>query len=314
MIKFPKSSDQECEDLYLSSKINLEQLAQDLKIDNLDNKFLEEIVVPLAIYLNNAFPAREEPYFICFTGGQGSGKTTLSFFIQEIMSKSLARPATGFSIDDIYKSQAERKVLADTIHPLCYVRGVPGTHDVQMGLNLIHDLSVADEDTETRIPSFCKPDDKHYPQEKWPIYRGRPDFIFFDAWCGGAKPVSEDNWQGPINKLEKEEDPEGIWSKWSNRELSGDYQVLFNKFDLLLMIKVPSMDFVYESRWIQEQTLSKTVVDPELKKKIMTKEEVYHFVMHYERLTHHVLNKVPAYSDILIERDSEFNFFFSKTP
>ena len=150
--------------------------------------------------------------------------------------------------------------------------------------------------------------------EKWPIYKGKPDFIFFDAWCGGAKPISEENWHGPMNDLEKEEDPDGIWSKWSNKELSKDYQILFNKFDSLIMIKVPNMDFVYESRWIQEQTLSKTITDPEMKKKIMTKDEVYRFVMHYERLTHYVLEELPGLSDIVLARDESFKFSYLRLP
>ncbi len=82
----------------------------------------------------------------------------------------------GFSIDDIYKSQEERKSLANSIHPLCYVRGVPGTHDIDMGLDLIEELSQATPDHETKIPAFCKPKDKHYPIEDWPIYKGKPDF------------------------------------------------------------------------------------------------------------------------------------------
>ena len=112
--------------------------------------------------------------------------------------------------------------------------------------------------------------------------------------------------------MEEEEDPQGIWSKWSNQELSKDYQDLFSLFDLLLMIKVPSMEFVYESRWIQEQTLAKTITDPNLKEKIMTKEEVYRFVMHYERLTHYILDELPSFSDIVLTRDSDFKFSISK--
>ena len=85
-------------------------------------------------------------------------------------------------------------------------------------------------------------------------------------------------------------------------------------FDLLLMIKVPSMEFVYQSRWIQEQTLAKTITDPELKKKIMTKDEVYRFVMHYERLTRYILEEIPKFSDIVLSRDGNFIFSISKTP
>jgi D-glycerate 3-kinase len=260
------------------------------------------------------FPKREKPYFICFTGGQGSGKTTLSFFVQKVLNETFNRPAMGFSIDDIYKSQEERRALANNVHPLCYVRGVPGTHDVNMGLDLIDQLSRANQDTQTKIPSFCKPEDKHYPIEDWPVYIGKPDFIFFDAWCGGARPLPEEDWLPPLNQLEAEEDPDGIWSKWSNKELSKDYQTLFSLFDVLLMIKVPSMDFVYESRWIQEQTLAKTVTDPVLKKKIMTRDQVYRFVMHYERLTHYILEELPDFSDIVLSRDGNFKFSISKTP
>ena len=62
---------------------------------------------------------------------------------------------------------------------------------------------------------------------------GKPNFIFFDAWCGGAKSISEEDWKPPMNDLEREEDPDGIWSKWSNQQLAGEYQELFSLFDFL---------------------------------------------------------------------------------
>jgi D-glycerate 3-kinase len=46
----------------------------------------------------------------------------------------------------------------------------------------------------------------------------------------------------------------------------------------------------------------------------MTKEEVYRFVMHYERLTHYILEEMPSFSDMVLERDEEFNFSIIKTP
>ena len=314
MTNFLQADDIEVQNFFHESRESLLELAKVMKIDDLSEDFLKEIVIPISLFLHKQFPKREKPYFICFTGGQGSGKTTLSFFIQKVLNEVLQRPAMGFSIDDIYKSQEERRALAKTIHPLCYIRGVPGTHDINMGLDLIDQLTNANQDTEIKIPSFCKPEDEHYPMEDWPVYRGKPDFIFFDAWCGGAKPLPEQDWLPPLNPLEIEEDPDGIWSKWSNKELSKDYQTLFALFDLLLMIKVPSMDFVYESRWLQEQTLAKTVTNPILKKKIMTKEQVYRFVMHYERLTRYILEELPTFSDIVLSRDGDFKFSISKTP
>ena len=86
MTKFPSSSDTDCKKLYLDTKSLLEIHAKDMKIDNLDQTFLTDIVIPLAIYLDRAFPIRHQPYFICFTGGQGSGKTTLSSFVQKVLN------------------------------------------------------------------------------------------------------------------------------------------------------------------------------------------------------------------------------------
>ena len=117
-----------------------------------------------------------------------------------------------------------------------------------------------------------------------------------------------------MNLLEEEEDPNGVWSKWSNQELAGDYQQLFDRFDLLLLIKVPSMQHVYESRWLQEQTLEKTLTDPEMLKRIMTKEQVFRFVMYYERLTRYVLEEMPDFADIVLDRNEGFEFSFSKQP
>ena len=312
-MKFSNFNDQLREDLFDSCISDLKKLAEHYKIEDLQPNFFKDIIIPISLHLDS-FPKRKEPYLICFTGGQGSGKTTMSYFVQEVLNNHCNRPSMGFSIDDIYKSQEERKKISEEVHPLCYVRGVPGTHDVGMGMDLIKQLSEAKTDSVTKIPSFCKPEDKHYPESDWPTYKGKPDFIFFDAWCGGAKPINEENWLGPMNDLEREEDPEGLWSKWSNRQLAKDYQELFDRFDLLLMIKVPNIEFVYKSRWIQEQTLAKTIKDPVLKEKIMTKEEVHRFVMHYERLTHYVLDEIPKFSDIVLERDDQFLFSISKAP
>ena len=224
------------------------------------------------------------------------------------------KTTTGFSIDDLYKTPEERNILAETIHPLCKVRGVPGTHNIKLGLDVLNSLYNANSYTQTSIPSFSKTQDKHLPEEVWIKFTGKPDFIFFDAWFGGAKPVSYDSWQPPINKLEKEEDPDGIWSKWSNKELAGEYQNLFNKIDLLLMIKVPGMNDIFESRWLQEQTLKKTISKNMSDNKIMNKDEVWNFVMHYERLTRYVLEEVPKFSDIVLNRDKNFDFSFVKKP
>ena len=43
----------------------------------------------------------------------------------------------------------------------------------------------------------------------------------------------------------------------------------------------------------------------------MTKDQVYRFVMHYERLTRYILEELPTFSDIVLSRDGDFKFSIS---
>ena len=46
----------------------------------------------------------------------------------------------------------------------------------------------------------------------------------------------------------------------------------------------------------------------------MNKDEVWKFVMHYERLTRYVLEEMPSFADIVLKRDKNFDFSFVKKP
>ena len=82
------------------SKPGLIRLAKELYIEDISDDFFLEIVIPLSFYLNS-FNRKNTPYLIGLTGGQGSGKTTLSLFIQQVLQDIFKRKAVGFSIDDI---------------------------------------------------------------------------------------------------------------------------------------------------------------------------------------------------------------------
>ena len=98
-------------------------------------------MIPLAVFFENK--KKDQPFLIGLTGGQGSGKTTLSEFVQLVLQAGLGRRTIGFSIDDIYKTRKEREEMAKSIHPLCKVRGVPGTHNVKLGLDTLNSLCKA---------------------------------------------------------------------------------------------------------------------------------------------------------------------------
>ena len=73
----PSPNDQLCKDLLDSSILDLERITHHYKIEDLQSNFFKDIIIPISLYLDS-FPKRNEPYLICFTGGQGSGKTTMS--------------------------------------------------------------------------------------------------------------------------------------------------------------------------------------------------------------------------------------------
>ena len=151
MMSFPDPNSLVCSKILEKTELALIKLSNSLKIATLSRNFLKEIVIPLAVYFNS-LERKKDPYFIGFTGGQGSGKTTLSEFVQLVLQIGFDKKTIGFSLDDIYKTPEEREEDAKNIHPLCRVRGVPGTHDIQLGLDTLDSLCSAVSSTLTSIP------------------------------------------------------------------------------------------------------------------------------------------------------------------
>ena len=70
------------------------------------------------------------------------------------------------------------------------------------------------------------------------------------------------------------------------------------------MLKVPSMDAVFEWRSLQEQKLAERVryfsdtQQPTDHLRIMNEDQIKRFIQHYERLTRHMLDEMPGRADI----------------
>ena len=68
-----------------------------------------------------------------------------------------------------------------------------------------------------------------------------------------------------------------------------DYKKIFNLIDKLIFLKVPSFQYVYKWRLLQEKKLRITGKG----NKTMTDKQVENFIMYYERLTKHMLKTLP---------------------
>lgn len=280
---------------------------------------VRKTILPLAQHLHSLRQARSEPIVIGIHGAQGTGKSTLTLFLRELLTNHYRVPTASFSLDDLYLTRVEREKRANDIHPLFITRGVPGTHDLALGQNVIDQLKAAHHDTETAIPAFDKSRDDRSPRAQWPVFKGGADIILVEGWCVGAVPAgSEEELMGPVNELERSEDPEGLWRRNVNNCLKGEYSRFFSQLDSLIMLRAPSMECVLAWRTLQEHKLrdrsSSAPKEGETDKgaepglRIMSDEEIARFIMHYERITRASLKEMPARADCVINVGEDHSF------
>ncbi|SEA37483.1 phosphoribulokinase [Microbulbifer marinus] len=288
---WPKPVTDSAAELSARLRPHIDQFIRTHQLPDTFDQLIGQYYLPLAIWLAEKHrQGRTLVVGIC--GGQGSGKSTLTAFLQLVWAQMDLRSA-GFSLDDIYLTKAERRELARRVHPLLQTRGVPGTHDVQLGMDTITALCDGTAGSETPIPQFDKSIDDRVSRANWPVHRGTVDILLFEGWCVGARPWRDAD--APINALERQEDADGIWRNYINAQLAGPYRDLFARLDVLLMLKVPDMDCVLEWRQLQEHKLRARSGGG------MTDDELERFVQHYERITRNLLAEMPARADCVFE-------------
>lgn len=220
---------------------------------------VEKTILPLADRICALHDTEKQPIVVGIHGAQGTGKSTLTLFLREILLRHRNRSTANFSLDDIYLTRGERQDLAERVHPLFITRGVPGTHDVALGQQVLNRLRSAAPEDATPIPAFDKSRDDRVPRDQWPVFGGRAEVILLEGWCLDARPEKDSALAEPMNRLEENEDPDGIWRSYVNDQLKGEYRQFFDEIDFLVMLKAPSMECVLEWRRLQEQKLAKKI-------------------------------------------------------
>lgn len=230
-------------------------------------------------------------------GAQGCGKSTLAALIKWYLEGHRGLQVAQLSLDDFYLTRDQRQHLAATLHPLFATRGVPGTHDVALARQVIADLR--GNAVQVALPRFDKAADDRAPQAEWPVLAGPVDLIVLEGWCVGATPQDDAALAAPVNLLEADEDPAGIWRREVNRQLAGPYQQLFGQIDYLLMLAAPGFECVAQWRTQQEQKL--IARRGAQGAGVMTPAQVLRFIQFYERLTRHCLLSLPERADCLMQ-------------
>ena len=226
-------------------------------------------------------------------GAQGSGKSTLVACLAEALANEGIAAAT-LSLDDLYLTRAARQRLAAEVHPLFATRGVPGTHDVALGLGTIAALGRGEP---APLPRFDKAADDRLPRADWPQAPAGTQVLLLEGWCLGARPQDPAELAAPVNALEAEADAQGTWRRHANAALAGDYQTLFARIDALVLLAAPGFDVV--ARWREQQEAELRARAGAGAAGAMSQAEVLRFVRHYERLTRHVLTEMPGRADLV---------------
>ena len=152
------------------------------------------------------------------------------------------------------------------------------------------------------LPRFDKRADEPLSSRDLPLLEGRCDLLLFEGWCVGAKPVPHDLLAQPVNDLERDDDPDGIWRAYWNAHLAGETANLFARIDRLVYLRPPSFEVVHT--WRGEQEHGYQVQDgAQRAAAAMTDEQVARFIAHYERLTRWIMEEMPGRADLTIQLD-----------
>ena len=226
------------------------------------------------------------PLVLGLCGAQGSGKSTIAARLARRFPRSAI-----LSLDDLYRTRAERLDLACRVHPLFATRGVPGTHDVALGMATIAGVLAGEP---VPLPRFDKATDDRRPAEQWPHAPADCELLIFEGWCVGARSQDAAELVDPVNALEAGEDAEGIWRHAVNDALARDYPALFAPIGILALLVPPDWPTVL--RWRTEQEAG-------LMARGMDEAQLGCFVQHYERLTRHIWHSMPSYADLTLYLD-----------
>lgn len=277
-----------------------------LEKEQLPDRFRDiamDYYVPLAEQVQAWVRSLGEPLILGVNGGQGTGKSTLSEFIDQYLRREYGIETCIISIDDLYLNKDKRNDLAENVHPLLATRGVPGTHDISHGIALLNDLKAGKL---PKIPRFNKATDQPFPKETWLAPEKAPQLIILEGWCVGAHPQPVLELGSPINSLEENEDPDGKWRRFVNTQLAEVYAPFFNLLDRLVMLKTPSFEMIHQWRCEQELKLAVKVAETgESAGGIMSPDEITKFISNYERLTHWMIKEIPQRADVTFQLNAD---------
>ncbi|MDZ8227642.1 glycerate kinase [Nostoc sp. ChiVER01] len=248
---------------------------------------LWDLWLPLGIKLASQRQQLERPLIQGILGGQGTGKTTMSKVLSLILDR-LGYQAVSLSLDDLYKTYSDRLVLTQQ-DPRLIWRGPPGTHDVDLGLNVLD--QIRQSQSPVMLPRFDKSAFGGAGDRTTPEIVTGVDIVLFEGWFVGVQPIDPDIFETAPPPIITDEDK--AFARDMNCRLH-DYLPLWERLDSLIVLYPTDYRCSLEWRKQAEQQMIAAG------KSGMSNAEIEQFVNYFWRSLHPELFIKPLVKDATV--------------
>lgn len=231
------------------------------------NEMVTHLLQQLTQHRARYSPGSAPPLFVGVQGPQGSGKTFLTAHLRhQLTSAPHSLSVVVLSIDDLYLPYAQLAALAhaNPENPLLNGRGQPGTHDINLGTRLFHEIdNINTSNTEVKLPVFDKSlhGGKGDRANTTVNIRGPVDIFILEGWCVGFYPRPsqeiERRWQSGVDGLGYNFLAERGFKKQNVLDVNGKlgpYVFWWNYIKVFIQIKPDDIHpYIYIYKWRLEQ-------------------------------------------------------------
>ncbi|MEH1943165.1 MAG: glycerate kinase [Nostoc sp.] len=261
---------------------------------------LWDLWLPLGIKLASQRQQLGRPLIQGILGGQGTGKTTMCKILSLILDR-LGYQTVSLSLDDLYKTYSDRLLLTQQ-DPRLIWRGPPGTHDIDLGLNVLD--RIRQLQSPVMVPRFDKSAFGGAGDRTNPEMVTNVDIVLFEGWFVGVRPIDPNVFDTAPPPIVTDEDR--AFARDLNFRLH-DYLPLWERLDSLILL-YPS-DYRCSLEWRKQAEQQMIAAG----KSGMSNAEIEQFVNYFWRSLHPELFIKPLVKDatavdLVIEIHSDRSF------
>lgn len=201
---------------------------------------------------------QKRPIIVGLSGPQGSGKSTVvASLAAKLKADSLN--VVEFSLDDVYLKHPEQLELRETTkNPLVYKRGLPGTHDTSLCMDIFEALQ---HQQGAAIPIYDKSAFNGEGDRSSETISVKPpyDVVLFEGWMVGFDALSEHQIEQAYQMSRKNAGHLTKYNiddvKFINSRLKLYQDHIWSQFDVFVHLSAINISYIYKWRLEQEHAL-----------------------------------------------------------